>query len=99
MYTAAMRAGDAPRWCEFGQGTLGLEMRMMNGEVRGCVRKKCPCSRKKSRGSKRGSGTVVLSTLRAVPATVPDPHFEPGRDVKPKNVTNKAKLVAGWPGA
>jgi len=26
--------------------------------------------------SKKGSGTVVRSTLRAVPATVPDPFFE-----------------------
>jgi hypothetical protein len=28
MYSAAMRAGDAPQCCEFGPGTPGLQMRM-----------------------------------------------------------------------
>jgi hypothetical protein len=42
MYSAAMRAGDAPQCCgrRRGPGTPGLEMCMTDGEARGCVRKK-----------------------------------------------------------
>jgi hypothetical protein len=34
LYSPAMRAGDAPQFCEFGPGTPGLKMRVMNGEAR-----------------------------------------------------------------
>jgi hypothetical protein len=42
-------------------------------------RKTGKCTKRTNRAwFKTGSGTVVQSTLRAAPATVPDPVFEPG---------------------
>jgi hypothetical protein len=38
IYSAMMRAGDAPGCCEFGPGTPGFEMRTVNTEAPGCVR-------------------------------------------------------------
>jgi hypothetical protein len=42
MYSAAMRAGDAPQCCQRGPGMPGLKMRIMRAEARGCARKEMP---------------------------------------------------------
>jgi hypothetical protein len=49
MYSAAMRAGDAPQCCELGPGTSGLGTHMVKAKARGGVRKKFPFWRKKWR--------------------------------------------------
>jgi predicted N-acetyltransferase YhbS len=41
---------------------------------------------------KKGSGTVVRSSLRAVPATVPDPLFEPCRNEESAEITKPNRL-------
>jgi hypothetical protein len=43
MYSAATRAGDAPRRCEFGPGTLGLKIGTMTTEARGELMKSFGC--------------------------------------------------------